>query len=273
MPVIKKRPIVLSAKRRSWRMMDVHADEHDKRYLDVREKVLQRDDYSCVFCLFRSTRYQHVHHVDDDHGNNTMNNLVTACPLCHQCFHLGMAGIRKSGIIVWLPEISQGALNNLCRGIFVAVQNAGQHEQAARSLYGAFESRAAIIEQELGPGSSNPAAFGQAFLHMSEEQYAARGKRLSAIRLLPRMQAFGAEIAYWQSDAFGSILDSDWIKAAPSVEEMMLTFSESRKNVVRQNSATDVTDDPVLSTLLSGVNDLESDDSDGSDGNDRSRPF
>lgn len=263
--VIKKRPIVLSAKRRSWRMMDVHADEHDKRYLSVREQVLQRDDYSCVFCLFRSTRYQHVHHLDDDHGNNTLSNLVTACPLCHQCFHLGMAGIRKAGIMVWLPEISQGALNNLCRAIFVAVQNAGEHEQAARSLYGAFESRAAIIEQELGPGSSNPAAFGQAFLYMNDKQYAERGKRLAPIRLLPRMQAFGAEIAYWQGDAFGSIIDSDWAKAAPSVEEMMLTLKASKRTEVREASASDpVSGDPVLSSLISDSDEHGSDQADAS---------
>lgn len=219
MPQVKKRPIVLSAKRRSWRMIDAHADEHDKRYSAVREQILQRDDYTCVFCLFRSVKYQHVHHLDDDHGNNKLPNLVTSCPLCHGCFHLGMTGIRKSGMMIWLPEIAQDELNNLCRAIFIAIQNAGAQEQTARSIYVSLESRATVLEQEFGAGSSNPGAFGQAFLHMKEDQYAQRAKLMSSIRLLPRMQAFGAECAFWQSDAsaFGAISDADWSKVAPAV--------------------------------------------------------
>lgn len=201
-------------------MMDAHADEHDKRYQAVREQVLQRDDYTCVFCLFRSVKYQHIHHLDDDHGNNKLTNLVTACPLCHQCHHLGMAGIRRAGVMIWLPEISQSQLNNLCRAIFVAVKNAGEHEQTARSLYFSLESRAGILEQELGAGSSNPASFGQAFLHMNEEQYARRAQLMSPIRLLPRMQAFEMEVLFWQGDssAFGSMIDADWSKIAPEID-------------------------------------------------------
>lgn len=220
MPQVKQRSIVLSAKRRSWRMMDAHADEHDKRYQAVREQMLQRDDYTCCYCMFRSVKYQHIHHLDDDHGNNKPANLVTACPLCHQCHHLGMAGVRKAGVVIWLPEISQPQVNNLCRAIFVAVKNGGEHEQAARSLYLSLESRAGILEQELGAGSSNPASFGQAFLHMNEEQYARRAKLMAPIRLLPRMQAFEVEVLFWQSDAsaFGSMSDADWSKIAPPID-------------------------------------------------------
>jgi intracellular multiplication protein IcmJ len=247
MPMPKKRPIVLSAKRRSWRMMDAHADEHDKRYQAVREQVLQRDDYTCVFCMFRSVKYQHIHHMDDDHGNNKLTNLVTACPLCHQCFHLGMAGIRKAGVMVWMPEIPQAELNNLCRAIFVAVQNSGEHEQAARSLYVSLESRAAVLETELGAGSSNPAAFGQAFLHMKEEQYAQRAKMMAPVRLLPRMQAFGTEISFWQGDAsaFGALADADWSRVAPPADayETALPAPETEgEPLLEQSSASDDSD-------------------------------
>lgn len=252
MPLVKKRAIVLSAKRRSWRMMDAHADEHDKRFHSIREQILQRDDLTCCFCLFRSVKYQHIHHLDDDHGNNKPSNLVTACPLCHQCHHLGMAGIRKAGVMIWLPEISQSQLNNLCRALFVAVKNAGDHGQTARSLYLSLESRAGVLEQELGSGSSNPASFGQAFLHMNEEQYARRAKLMAPIRLLPRMQAFDVEVHFWQTDAsaFGTMMDADWDKIAPEVDL-----------IPESNTSTDATTgaDPLLSHLTQNDYDDEDD--------------
>jgi intracellular multiplication protein IcmJ len=205
-------PIILSAKRKSWRMMDEHAGEADKRYVAVRDQVLARDDYTCSFCGFRASKWQEVHHVDDDHSNNKLSNLKTACCLCHQCFHLGFAGVRRAGTIIWLPEIDQADLNNVVRAIFVAISTGRQQEQGARSLYEALESRAGLVEQALGQGASNPAAIGQAFLEMTDEQYASRNERLGGLRLLARMQAFGKQIAYWQSDraAFGAFSDADW---------------------------------------------------------------
>jgi intracellular multiplication protein IcmJ len=214
------RSITLSAKRNSWRMLDSHADESDRRYYEVRSQVLERDDKTCGYCGFRAEKYQEVHHLDDNHGNNKLSNLLTTCSLCHQCFHLGLAGVRRSGIIIWAPEIEQAALNNLVRAIFVAVTNGGQHVESARSLYTALESRAAIVEQELGPGASNPSSVGQAFLDMTPEQYETRGERLGGLRLLAKLQSFGAQVAFWKSDpsAFGSLVDGDWSHVMP--EEM-----------------------------------------------------
>lgn len=216
MPKFALEPLVLSAKRRSWRMQDAHAGEHDRRFDQVRETVLQRDDYTCRFCAFRAVKWQEVHHRDDDHANNKPGNLLTACCFCHQCHHLGLAGVKRRGVIIWCPEIEQADLNNVCRAIFVAVANGGVHEGAARSAYSALLARSSDIEQALGTVFSNPAAIGQGFLEMTEEQYAARGEQLAGARLLPRMQAFGEQIAYWQHDpaVFGSLADADWTRVA-----------------------------------------------------------
>lgn len=225
------KPIVLSAGRNSWRMMDAHADESDRRYHELRTKILERDDNTCVYCSFRADKYQEIHHLDDNHGNNRDSNVVTACCLCHQCFHLGMVGVRRSGVIIWAPEFDQGELNNLARTIFIAVTNNGEHSEAARDLYKALEMRAEIVEQELGQGASNPSSIGQAFLEMSPEQYANREARLAGLRLLPKLQSFQAQIAYWRGDpsAYGNLADSAWDQVIP--EEMRtatapLTFAE-----------------------------------------------
>lgn len=209
--------LFISARRSSWRMIDWHANETDSRYAAIRKTILERDNYTCRYCNFKSLKYQHVHHVNHDHGNNKPENLVTACPLCHQCAHLGLAGVHNSGVIVYIPEISQADLNNMARACFVAVHNGGKHETAARDLYTALEKRAEVIEDNFGPGTSSPSAFGQAFVEMRPDEYASRKARLPGLRLLPKMQAFGQEIAFWQSNAssFGAFADADWDRVMP----------------------------------------------------------
>lgn len=218
MPARSLQSIVLSAKRSSWRMLDTHADEADKRYMSIRSTVLERDDHTCGFCGLRALKFQEVHHLDDDHGNNAPKNLLTTCCLCHLCFHLGMAGIRNAGTIIWCPEVGQADLNNLCRAIFVAVANHGSHENSARKLYESLSSRDAIIKEELGDGASNPGSLGQAFLEMTPDQYDSRNDRMPGLRLLPRMTAFGKQIAYWQSEpsAYGNLADGEWAKLLPA---------------------------------------------------------
>lgn len=209
-------------------MIDTHADESDKRYSSVRSAILERDDHSCCFCGFRALKYQEIHHLDDNHGNNNPANLATACCLCHLCFHLGMAGIRNAGSIIWCPELTQASINNLCRSIFVAVSNNGKHEEAARKLNESLESRAALIKEELGDGAINPGSIGQAFLEMTDEQYATRDKRMPGLRLLPRMAAFGKQVAYWKTDQaiYGSLVDGDWDKLLPVAEQAPESISQ-----------------------------------------------
>ena len=229
MPAMSLLPIVLSAKRESWRMNDDHAGEHDKRFHAIRVKVLERDDYTCRFCGFRAPRWQEVHHRDDNHANNSMANLVTACTLCHQCHHVGNAGMRRSGLLVWMPEIAQAELNNVVRAIFVAVAAGGAMEPGARALYASFEARATVLEQSLGAGASDPAVLGQSFLSMEPAQYDSREARLGGLRLLAKLGPFASQVAYWQAErsAFGAFAPSDWPRlVAPDVDEASYALDE-----------------------------------------------
>lgn len=200
-------------------MIDWHAHEVDARYSGVRKQILERDDYTCAYCLFRSLKYQHIHHLNDDHAINKSENLVTACALCHQCFHLGLAGVNNSGVMTYVPELSQAELNNLVRACFVAIANKGVNEEAATAIYAALENRSFVIEDMFGPNTASPSAFGQAFVEMKPEAYESRQMRMPGLRLLPRMQAFAAEIAYWQSEPenFGKFKDADWEKLVPAL--------------------------------------------------------
>lgn len=236
-------PIYLSAKRKSWRMADDHASEHDTKFQEVRKSVLDRDDYSCRFCNFhvnptkKGASYQDVHHIDDDHSNNKEDNLVTACCLCHQCFHLGLAGAKRGGVLIYLPEISQADLHHLCRAIFVAIATNSKYSDNARSLFAALESRQMHIEEHLGRGASNPTFLGQAFMTMTAEQYNDRMNALDGVRLLPYPDRFQDQIEFWISHVFKDMHPDSWDQILGSfVDQYVPQQEEPEQEVATEDS-------------------------------------
>lgn len=208
--------IILSSTRASWQLSGFHGAENDnnKDYLNIRKKVLERDNYSCVYCGFKSLRWQELHHLDDNHSNNKLDNVVTTCPLCHQCYHLGIAGTTSGGSIIWLPEITQEELNHLVRTIFVA-QFYDQHveiNQAANLLYETLKTRELFVEQNLAAGASDPGLLGQALLKMKPNDYKEREKFLQNLRLLPSKSRFVNQIDYWAKEVYKNIPPDTWIK-------------------------------------------------------------
>ena len=82
---------------------DRQAQEHDRKIPDpVRVEVLERDEFQCVKCGWsRSTVRDddprsrlELHHVKPhrERGDNTPDNLVTVCNVCHDEIHRGGHG-------------------------------------------------------------------------------------------------------------------------------------------------------------------------------------
>jgi intracellular multiplication protein IcmJ len=110
----------LSVKAKNWRMNDDSSSASDVEFSVVRKKALDRDKYICQGCGFKASKWMEVHHIDDDHSNNSVKNLVTTCSYCHMCQHIGLAGKNNEATIVWLPEISQAHLHHIVRATQVA---------------------------------------------------------------------------------------------------------------------------------------------------------
>lgn len=192
--------LIPSVKSKNWRMNDQAAEAADEEFQRVRLKVLQRDNYVCAGCGFRSTRYQEVHHKDDDHANNDPKNLVTACSFCHMCQHIGLAGIKKEAALIWLPEIPQAELHHIVRNILVANRSYEQIKkdmqaqttkvkasrfisEAANAIMDALKDR--MVEAENRLGSCDPADIGEAMMLLDDVVYDKRSEFLNGIRLLP----------------------------------------------------------------------------------------
>lgn len=92
---------------REWRRGDFAED-----WANTRKAVLERDGFSCFYCGFSSPKYMHVHHLGGRWYNDSIFNLITLCPFCHSCLHVGHAGKEEEGVLLVLTEeVDQASVN------------------------------------------------------------------------------------------------------------------------------------------------------------------
>ncbi len=221
-----ERELILTASRKSWKMSSTHGTRFDRDYnrkhKTVWNNVWKRDSYSCYFCNFKSKDHQEIHHLNDDHDDNSIDNLVTVCPLCHQTFHLDTASTTNGGKIIWLPEFSQQELNYLSRAIFIAIDEAEKAEEEnrepigftkiARMLENTLTERTLVVDQHFQSGASEPAIFANALINMSEDQYEKRINNLRSFKLLNLRSRFPIQTKYWKENIFQQLPIETWEK-------------------------------------------------------------
>lgn len=178
--------LTISAKRGKWRDRGgIEASGDDKSFAARRPQALSRDGGKCRFCGVKLSR-MHVHHKDDDHTNNDLQNLMTVDDLCHAVNHVGLLG--KSGAIAYLPALSQEDISHLTRAMLVVIARGGEMAEKARAMgeY-LFSGFTAPIEDVFG--SSNPSDFGNALLLMGDSSYSSRSMPLRDVRVVFRLGA------------------------------------------------------------------------------------
>lgn len=208
-------PIIMSVKRKAFRSDSPHPSGQDKAYISARKLRLDKDKHTCQFCGLRSAKNE-VHHLDDDHENHHEANLVTACVLCHMCFHIAFAGIQKRAKLIYLPDVSltQAGLNQLVRNLWVASAiGTGDLKNTASQLLARLDK--AEIHANAIIGTSSPTILGDHLSSMSDEDYAQREMGLTGLFLLPLREAYGPYIKLWAEEA-RQFTPSDWVDTARS---------------------------------------------------------
>ena len=197
-------PLFLSVKTLNWRMNDRNSMEADLEFQRQRKKALDRDNHTCRFCGFRNNKWQEVHHFNDDHADNRLENLITTCTYCHMCQHIGLAGANREAILIYRPEITQAQLHHLVRTAQVAERHyeslkaedttgtakrspnlkiAGEAAEMAKALMAALKASAEGARQHIL--TSDPHDLANALMLLPDEAYAKRRESLAGIRLLP----------------------------------------------------------------------------------------
>jgi intracellular multiplication protein IcmJ len=182
------------------------------------EKTLKRDDYTCRFCGFRAKQYQRVIPWVDA-GDPP---YATICTFCEPCLSLERNGVTGSGLLLWLPEISQVELNHLARAIYVARAEEGTMEGLATRALDSLMIRRTEAKKRLG--SDDPLLLATILREsLSKKEVEAAITKLDGIRLLPseKYMVRGAKgdanqlprlAQYWLSKdgPYGQQLPSTW---------------------------------------------------------------
>lgn len=194
-------PITLSVKRKAFRADSPNPSGSDREYIEARKKVLERDKHTCRFCAYRSAKNE-VHHLNDDHEDQSLSNLMTACVLCHMCFHIAFAGTQGRAKLIFLPDssISQGDFNQLVRQLWVAETIGGGDLKGTATQLLARLDKADIHAASI-LGTSSPAMLGDHLSDLSDEAYGQRGDALQGVYLLPLKQAYAPYVKLWCEEA------------------------------------------------------------------------
>jgi hypothetical protein len=146
-------------------------------------------------------------------------HAAPACALCSLPQHLERPHIDDEATLVWLPEISQPALNATLRGIHIGLRGLGEglHADAvfrtrSKQFPNLYYARAVIAERrdaaEARLGTASPRELGLALLELSPPAYGRRWELLEGLRLLPSGRFFANHkdvypeiVDFWRSPA------------------------------------------------------------------------
>ncbi|GJL86282.1 MAG: hypothetical protein DHS20C02_20570 [Micavibrio sp.] len=190
---------------------------------ELKQKVFKRDDNTCTFCRFKSQKYQEVHFLNNDIKDTNSHNLATACIFCHQCFNMEQVSIMRSGVLIWLPEISQAQLHHIARAIYVARISQGPVADAARRSLDTLMERREEVRKRIG--TDDPYILAMVMRdYLGAKHYHYRDKKLEGVRLFPldrriikeadlEFNQFPQILAYWRSKdgPFGGKAPPTWL--------------------------------------------------------------
>ncbi len=164
--------------------------------LSVRESGRTRGvQSSCPFCGVRLAEGQGPFLCPDGSAD-------FSCAPCHLVRHLERETIAEEAVLIWLPEMTQAALNALAHGAHKRLSRAGALHLAANAFAlareqgpdGALEAIRALearrAEAEARLGTASPRLLGAALLRMKPKTYEDRARLLGGLRLLSRGRFF-----------------------------------------------------------------------------------
>ena len=169
----------------------------------------------CIFCGAHSGAWQ-ASCVLNDNDSGAHVDAAPACPLCVLTHRLERPRIDEEAVLIWLPEMSQPAINTLMRHVHMRLRAMGECLHAdggfrldtpeRRTLHhvrAALRRREDLAQHRLG--STAPSVLAGALLRLSPAAYGRRAALLDGLRLLPLGRIFAGD-----EDVYPRIVDT-WI--------------------------------------------------------------
>jgi intracellular multiplication protein IcmJ len=221
--VVKKLlPITLGIARSAGNTQNL-TEARQAQALEMRRKAFVRDEFTCQCCGFQSSKYQDILYLNGREEDYRLENMKTVCIFCHQCFNLDQVPHMRSGVLIWLPEITQAELHHLVRAIYVARISQGPVADAARRALEVLMKRREDARARLG--TDDPYILATVLQdYISNKAYDVRSKKLDGLRLLPldrrvikeadlEFNQFPQILAFWRSKdgPFGGVPPKNWL--------------------------------------------------------------
>lgn len=98
-----------------WRSRQERAVLGGTAWRRLRERVLERDGYRCVYCDHAAVKGLEVNHISGNSRDERPENLETVCPLCHRVLHAGRsAAVYGSLLLFARAAVDQNTIQRLC---------------------------------------------------------------------------------------------------------------------------------------------------------------
>ncbi|HYN78970.1 MAG TPA: hypothetical protein VES73_14405, partial [Lamprocystis sp. (in: g-proteobacteria)] len=172
-------PLALRNSPRTGDGLSLVGNSHEVRLSAVEQAAIVRDAWCCRMCGFVSKADQRA--VALNGNRRDIDQTVTACDFCHQCFHLEQVAAMGSGVLIWAPEVSQAELHHIAREVYVGRVIGGEAAETAKACLEAILARRAGVRERIG--SDDPAVLS-ARIQASGGRLAAEDD-LGGIRLFP----------------------------------------------------------------------------------------
>lgn len=192
--------LALSVKPGAFREEDPDHDKADRAFQSVRLLAYERDQGVCQGCGLQTqaqsgrTGYFEIHHRDNDHHHNDLENLVTVCPFCHGVFHFGLVHVQGRGYFVPARGLTQRAVHRL---LFLLWAESFLADpaclQAASALRDWIRQGTELMAQDPYRAWADGAAVANALREALAQSDLARAQRLQAgltqLVLIPNLEA------------------------------------------------------------------------------------
>jgi intracellular multiplication protein IcmJ len=191
---------------------------------DTRKRIFERDNHACQYCGFESQKFQLIHIKESSKPKTDDDNLTTSCIFCHQCFQLEKISDMKSGVLIWMPELSQAQVHHLARSIYVARITQGPMAEIARNILEMVMKRREEVIERIK--TDDPKILSLVLKdYITKQHYDRRLEKLDGIRVFPldrraikegelEFNQFPQILAYWRSKdgPFAALNPNDWVQ-------------------------------------------------------------
>ena len=184
--------LVIGIKRRIFRVDDKQSAAADSEYHAKRPQALKAGRFTCIHCGYTSQNSTEIHHWDDNHHNNSEDNLRCNCKMCHPHHHVGQASLDaaasqvsehlgKKTYMAVVPEMSAAEFALFQRALGVALLDPNT-KNIANEILKRLGDRAKAVKGTWG--TLWPADFAAAMSNLSDNEYDSRESVVQDLALL-----------------------------------------------------------------------------------------